>query len=195
MFEVDGVYTGRSRNEYDPEITSFDKGLQKEEKKRVSYEFSKFIGNYKKANIEQNNNYLSVKLLNKDKNIIIGNISIEKLLEEEKKPRFVTSFDDVDLYESNVVGVTALFGINPRPLASNFNSSFDPNLVDETPVPFALFYDDKGKVLNHHLPAIGVEQWYARKRGCNLVIDLISHERILPLARMELSYFCDSKKN
>lgn len=194
MFEVDGVYTGRSRNEYDPVITSFDKGLQKEEKKRVPYEFSKFIASYNKASIENNNNYLTVKLLNKDKNIIIGNISIDKLLEEEKKPLFVTSFDGADLYESNVVGITALFGINPRPLASSFNSSFDPDFLDEAPAPFALFYNDNGKVLNHHLPSIGVEQWYARKRGCNLVIDLISHERILPLARMELSYFCDSKK-
>ena len=84
--------------------------------------------------------------------------------------------------EKNVDGVSSLFGINPQPLVSNYADTFDPDVVDYSPVPFALMYDDRGKILNHHLPKYGIEQWYARKRGCKLVIDLISHERILPLA-------------
>lgn len=191
-FEIDGVYVGRSRNEDDPIMSAFDKSLQSDASKRVPYAFSEFIGKYDNAVIETNNDFINVKLLNKDKNIIIGNISLAKLREEEKKPLFVSSFEDVDLFESNVVAVSALFGINPQPLVGDYNQSFDPDILDQSPVPFALVYDDSGRILNHHLPTIGIEQWYARKRGCKLVIDLISHERILPLARLEIDYFCSA---
>jgi hypothetical protein len=189
-FEIDGVYVGRSKNEDDPVISAFDKSLQYDETKRVPYNFSQFIGNYKEAIVVTSDDLLSVRLINSERNIIIGNLSLAKLIDEEKKPIYVSSFNDLDLFESNVIGVSALFGINTGPLVNNYNSSFDPNLINSKPIPFALFYNDEGRILNHHLPSIGVEQWFARKRGCLLVIDLISHERILPLARLSIEYFC-----
>lgn len=194
MFDIDGVYTGRSKNEDDLKISAADKALQKEERKRVQYSYAEYIDNYKNADISENNGYLTVKLPNKDHNIIIGNIVVSRLIEEEKKPQYVTSFSDIDLFDTNVVGISALFGINPQPLVGNYNATFDPDVLDTTPAPFALMYDDAGKILNHHLPKYGVELWYARKRGCKLVIDLVSHERIMPLARLEMDYFCAEKK-
>lgn len=192
-FEIDGVYVGRSRNENDPVMTDYDRGLQKDETKRVPYSFSEYIGNYKKATVTTLDGFLTVKLHNKDHNIVIGNIPLAKLNVEETKPVFVSSLKEIDLMEKNVDGVVALFGINPQPLVSNYSDTFDPDVIEYSPVPFALMYDDRGNILNHHLPKYGIEQWYARKRGCKLVIDLLSHERIIPLARLQMDYFCSGE--
>ena len=192
-FEIDGVYVGRSRNENDPVMTDYDRSLQKDDSKRVAYSYAEFIGNYKKATVTSSEGFITVKLHNKDHNIVIGNIPLSKLSVEESKPQFVSSLKEIDLMEKNVDGVSSLFGINPQPLVSNYADTFDPDVIDYSPVPFALMYDDHGIILNHHLPKYGIEQWYARKRGCKLVIDLISHERILPLARLQMDYFCSGE--
>jgi hypothetical protein len=192
-FEIDGVYVGRARNEDDPVITEYDKSLQKDESKRVKYSFNEFISNYNLALVENNNNFLTVKLENKNHNIVIGNIPLDSLINEEKKPKYFSSFFDVDLFDSNVAGISGLFGINPQPLVDNYSNAFSPDTIGNEPVKFALMYDDKGEVLNHHLPSLGIEQWYMRKRGCDLIVDLISHERILPVARLQIKYFCENK--
>jgi len=73
--------------------------------------------------------------------------------------------------------VSFLLGMGAQPLASGY----DDDLFRSTP-PYAFAYASDGTVLDHHDTAIGVERVVLeRTRDGRLRVQLISHERILPV--------------
>lgn len=178
MFEVDGVYTGQNRESNPQETTAHDLSLLKNDKVRVNFDF-KNAYSFKKMHISKKDNLLNIRLSgNKNFNLKLGNIDLSKLRESSSKRVFKSEFRP--WATDKVKGIYKLIGINPFDLSSYYSD--DPRSSVET---YALFYNDNGEILNHHSPSIGIEQWFLRLRGNKLILDLISHERITPVARIE----------
>lgn len=177
-FEVDGVYVGKSRETRKYDLGAYDKTLLKRDDLRQEFNFDNI---YKLSTVEAtySDDFLNLEFSSKDKkmNLIIGNIPLKKLSNEENKERYYSYTRP--WAEDNFRGIYSLVGINPFPLASFYDSI----KASERPL-FSFFYDNEGKILNHHQRDIGIEQWYIRKKGNKFVIDLLSHERITPVARI-----------
>lgn len=178
-FEVDGVYTGQSHTSNQYEMSKHDIALLKDDKARILFDF-KNAYSFKDVEIIEDEEYITFNLKSVDQkfNLVLGNIPKHKL----------TGLYNRDEFESYVRpwandhfrSVYSLIGINPFNLANFYDSSISPM---EKPI-FSYFYDDKGRILNHHDPKIGIEQWYVKKTYQGYQIDLLSHERITPVARI-----------
>ncbi|WP_127716107.1 hypothetical protein [Halobacteriovorax sp. HLS] len=181
-FEVDGVYVGQNRKSSPVETTEYDQALLKNEKYRVKYDFSN-VYSFTKANIakSEKDDKLTINLTSKDFNLIIGNISISELRSKIQREKFQSTLRPWQT--DNVKGVYKLVGIEPFDLSSYYKDS----PIDKHST-FSLFYNSNGEVLNQHDTNIGIEQWFLRVQNGKLVLDLISHERITPVARIILDY-------
>ncbi|EQC44715.1 hypothetical protein M900_0457 [Bacteriovorax sp. Seq25_V] len=179
-FEVDGLYSGKSHNTSKFELSSYDQKLLKDDKSRMSFDFSA-AWSFKKAKLSQNESYLTIELSSEDhkNNLVIGNIPLSKLDAEANREEF-KSYTRPWANDS-FRGVYSLLGINPFPLSSYYGNIE----TDKSPI-YSFFYDQDGEILNHHERDIGIEQWYVRKKGKKIIIDLLSHERITPVARIML---------
>lgn len=178
MFEVDGIYTGHNWESSLQETNEHDLALLKNDKVRLKFNFENAYS-FKKLEIAKNKDTLNIKLSgDKDFNLYLGNIDLNKLLSRSKKKVFKSRFRP--WATDKVKGIYKLIGINTFDLSSYYSD--EPSSDLET---FAIFHNDDGKILNHHLPTIGIEQWFLRVRGNKLILDLISHERITPVARIE----------
>lgn len=177
MFEVDGVYTGQNRETSLQQTTEFDLKLLKNDKVRVKFDF-KNAYSFKNLKISKSGDKMHLKLSgDRDFNLSLGNIDLNKLRENSNKTVFKSRFRP--WATDKVKGIYKLIGINTFDLSSYYSDN--PMSEVET---FALFHRDSGEILNHHLPEIGIEQWFLRVRGNELILDLISHERITPVARL-----------
>jgi len=178
-FEVDGVYTGHNYDLGDKKHKDY-KSLAKTDKKRVPYDFTN-ISKLKGLSYNISNGLLDILIESADKsiNLYIGKIPL-KALEKEESRKLNTSVSR-PWYVDNFKGVYNLIGFSPYPLASHYNEA---DLLETVS-----FFFDQSKILNHHDPSIGVEQWYLTKKGKVLTLDLISHERIMPL--MQFSFRLD----
>ncbi len=190
-FEIDGVYSGRSRKLFPEEEKNFNTKILTSEKDRVPYFFKNWIGKFKKAYLENQNGKLVLKLENEQGfDFVIANIDLEALTAEYTPARVKTNFKAIHHYHHLVRGLDSLVGLAPRNLTNLANSLKDEFESERSLVSF--FIDRKsGKVLNHHDPKIGIEQFIVRLNDKKLTLDLISHERIMPVARYELDCeFC-----
>ena len=152
--------------------------LLKNEKARVKYDFRSAYS-FKKLEFAKSGERLHIKLSgDRDTNLYIGNIDLRKLKEKSSKEVFTSKFRP--WATDKVKGIYKLIGINTFELSSYYKDS--PKSDVET---FAIFHNDQGTILNHHLPSLGIEQWFLRMNGNELILDLISHERITPVARIE----------
>jgi hypothetical protein len=181
-FEVDGVYIGSNRENSPLETTDYDQSLLKNDKFRVKYDF-KNIYQFKNVSVSNNslNNTISIKLESKNLNLIIANIDKTKLALEKSQKKFKS--DLRPWATDNVQGVKKLIGIMPFDLGNTFVE----NPISEKGT-FSLFYNKNGKIRNHHETDIGIEQWILRSTDKGLTLDLISHERITPVARILIDY-------
>ena len=181
-FEVDGVYVGRNRESSPLETTEYDQALLKNDHFRVPYDFSKLYS-FKNVSISKDilTDTLSIKLNSKELNLIIANISITDLETERNQGSFKS--DLRPWVTDNVQGIRKLVGITPFDLGNIYN--MNPTSKNET---FSLFYNANGEILNHHNTDIGIEQWILRSTKNGLILDLISHERITPIARIIIDY-------
>lgn len=182
-FEVDGVYVGQNRDTNPRTTTDYDQSLLENDKNRVLYNF-KNVYSFEHAEISKSRDQkkLHIKLISKEKlNLILGNIDLSKLVESSTKEEFKSKFRP--WATDKVKGIYKLIGIKPFDLSSNYSDQ--PKDLIET---YALFYDKNGTVVNHHRTDIGIEQWFMRYRDEKIILDLISHERITPVARIEIDY-------
>ncbi|MBT7610091.1 MAG: hypothetical protein HN576_10060 [Bacteriovoracaceae bacterium] len=187
-FEVDGHYSGQSQSPYSSSLSSYDSKLLKDDRKRRPYQYYKYIPHFIKAEKAINEKLLTIKLTNKyGKNFIIGNIPLENLSLGEKQNSKVTIKGQKGYFSKNILGISGPLGINPNPL----NIEYNDLKIDSKEKPlFALFYDHSGNILNHHDQSIGIDYWYLRQEKCQYILDLVSHERILPIARLKLARSC-----
>ncbi len=177
MFEVDGVYTGQNWETSLQETNDHDLSLLKDDKVRVKFDF-KNAYSFKKMKISKDERLLTIKLSgDRNFNLTLGNIDLSKLTQSSTKEVFKSDFRP--WATDKVKGIYKLIGINTFDLSSYYSDK--PSNKVET---FSLFHKDNGDLLNHHLPTIGIEQWFLRLRGNQLILDLISHERITPVARI-----------
>jgi len=184
MFEVDGTYTGQSQ-EWDSHsaVNRHDYFLLKDTKKRVLFDFD-YLNKFKTIKVTESEKHLSFDLKNSDgKNLFIGNVLKNELEKEEK----IKNIKGKLLTSKKWSGISSLIGLDPKPLSSLYNET--KLEVEKNPL-FSYFYDNDGKILDHHKPTVGVEYFYIRKKGCQYLLDLVSHERILPLKRFKFSYQC-----
>lgn len=181
-FEVDGVYVGQNRKSSPVETTHYDQSLLKNDKNRVKYDFTKVYSfTDAKVSKDETNNKLTINLTSKKFNLLIGNISITDLRNKTQREKFQSTLRPWQT--DNVRGVYKLIGIEPFDLSAHYKNS--PIAKDST---FSLFYNSDGELLNQHDTNIGIEQWFLRVQNEKLVLDLISHERITPVARIILDY-------
>lgn len=173
-FDVDGVYTGHNHSKTNSK-KDFKKELLKNDKVRKSFSY-KNIYSFSELKYSIKENQLSLILSNKDEsfNLLISGIDINQL--ESRSSRRLNISETRPWYVDNFKGVYNLIGIYPYPLASEYNSVINNNTV-------SLFYNKKN-ILDHHKSNIGVEQWYLTKKEKVYTLDLISHERILPVAKI-----------
>jgi hypothetical protein len=181
-FEVDGVYVGDNREDSPTETTDFDQVLLKNDKVRVPYNFER-VYSFEKSSISksQDGKFFNLSLKSKDLNFIIANISIDKLKRKSSSEKFSSEFRP--WATDNVKGIYKLVGIRPFDLSNEFKGT-----TVTTDNLYSIFYDNQNKVLNHHDTDIGVEQWFLRYHDEEIILDLISHERITPVARIKISY-------
>lgn len=181
-FDVDGVYTGNNRQSAPTKTTDFDQALLKNDKVRPLYNFTN-VYSFKEVKIArtEDSKKLFIKLLGSETNLTIGNISIEDLYNISTSKKFESDFRP--WATDNVKGIYKLIGIRPFDLSNDFVDS--PQSEHDT---YSFFYDDNDKVLNHHDRNIGIEQWFLRYHDGKITLDLISHERITPVARIEIDY-------
>ncbi len=179
-FEVDGLYSGKSHNTSKFELSSYDRNLLKDNKSRMSFDFKK-AWSFTKAKVRKTDDFISIELSSKDdsSHLILGNIPTEQLYKSSNKKEF-KSYTRPWANDS-FRGIYSLLGINPFPLSSYYGNIE----VNERPI-YSFFYDKDGEILNHHERDIGIEQWYIRIKDGRIIIDLLSHERITPVARMML---------
>ena len=178
MFEVDGIYTGQNWETNLQETTEHDLKLLKNDKVRVKFDFRNAYS-FKDLELSKTGDKLHLRLSgDRNTNLYIGNIDLNKLQEKSSKKVFTSRFRP--WATDKVKGIYKLIGINTFDLSSYYTEN--PRSSVET---FAIFHDDKGSLINHHLPTIGIEQWFLRLSGDKLTLDLISHERITPVARIE----------
>jgi hypothetical protein len=181
LFEVDGHYKGYRYHKYYDEYKKHAKKLLTDDKSRPQYHFGEFVPLFDKVEVVDEDNHFSIVLRNKkSKNIVIGNISKRILHTESDKKKYAPILEHrMDMIFEESIGISGLFGINSDPLFSPIN---ERNLKQDK-VPYALFFDNDNKILNHHDTEIGIELWSLKKEGDRLILDLVSHERILPVAR------------
>lgn len=170
-FEVDGVYTGHSYNRNDKKMKNFE-DVATSDKNRMPFDYT-LVNQLSKLNYKINGNKLDLVLSNKDQsfNLFIGGIDLGVLKDQEERDS-VTSIAR-PWYIDNFKGIYSLIGITPYPLASYYEKKPLQDVVS--------FFYDKNHLLNHHLRHIGIEQWYITKKGNTYTIDLLSHERIMPI--------------
>jgi hypothetical protein len=110
-----------------------------------------------------------------------------KTLKQEYQGKRIESkfIRDYSFYEL-IRGVERLIGIETRPLSYQVNEVTD-NKIEARPL-YAWFYDAKtGMIMNHHDTTIGIEQWILRWHPAGkLILDFVSHERIVPIRRYYL---------
>ncbi|PIK15664.1 hypothetical protein [Halobacteriovorax sp. JY17] len=178
MFEVDGIYTGQNWETNLQQTNEHDLALLKNKKVRLKFDF-KNAYSFKKLQVARDGELLNIKLSgDRNINLSIGNIDLSKLKDRSNQEVFTSKFRP--WATDKVKGIYKLIGINTFDLSSYYVDS--PRSEIET---FAIFHNDQGSLLNHHLPDIGIEQWFLRLNGDKLILDLISHERITPVARLE----------
>jgi hypothetical protein len=173
-FEVDGIYTGHNysktndKKDYKPELAKDDK-VRREYNYRNVYSFDQI--RYRKSNGK-----LNLILSNKEENfnLLISNILLSEL--EETGKRKLNKSETRPWYIDNFKGLYNLIGLTPYPLASEYDSIIQNDTIS--------FFYSKDKVLDHHTQGIGIEQWYLTKKDNIYTLDLISHERILPVAKI-----------
>ncbi|OUR94163.1 hypothetical protein A9Q84_17825 [Halobacteriovorax marinus] len=185
-FEVDGVYVGQNREDNPRETTDYDQSLLTNTNFREAYDFKNAYA-FKEAFISKSRDgkRINIKLTSKENlNLILANIDLSKLIEVSKSAEFKSKFRP--WATDKVKGIYKLIGIKPFDLSSSYQDSNSDSL--ET---YALFYDQDGTVVNHHRKDVGIEQWFLRYRKGKLILDLISHERITPVARIEINYLLD----
>jgi hypothetical protein len=166
--EIDGTYPGKSHDwGSNKAVNRNDFFLLKDRSKRVLFNYE-YLKSYRSIKVIENKDNISLILeSNLNKNLFIGNIYKKDL-------------------ENNSV-IASSIGISPRPIISPYNSSV---LNSKSKPLYSFFYDSKGRLLDHKSVDIGVEFYYLRKKGCDYTLDLISHERILPLKRYHFAYNC-----
>ncbi len=184
-FEVDGVYSGQSRNYDQRKIFESDEKLNSDSDNRIKYNYKQYIPYYKSAQITKADNYLTINLKNtKGINFVIGNINIKELKKESTAYFPPTRLNKLVTTYQYFRGINKLVGVNPSPLFSSYDY-LDPTIKNNG--TFSLFYNNNGEILNNHDPLIGIEQWYLKLVDNKLIIDLISHERIMPVRKLSIS--------
>jgi hypothetical protein len=177
-FEIDGVYSGKNTHAARPKLSDRNKAKFTDERVRMPFDFTNAYS-FKNLEVAKKNGRIYIKLSSgNDFNFIIGNVPEERLEKLENRNRLV-SYTKFFLQDDNT-GLYSLVGINPMPLASFYEAEWE----SDGPAIFSFFYDDNKRILNHHETHIGIEQWLLRKNGDNYILDIISHERILPVARV-----------
>lgn len=177
-FEVDGVYTGQSLTYEQHSMSDNDIKLMKNSKERMLFDF-KNIYSFKNLEYIDEGDYFSLVFSSENKkfNFIIGNIS-KKTLDSEYKRNAFQSYSR-PWANDTFRGIYSLIGINPYSLSNFYNA----DQSEEKPL-FSLFYDQNGNILNHHDTKIGIEQFYIRQTNQGIQLDILSHERITPVARI-----------
>ncbi len=186
-FEVDGVYTGRALKHSFGKLGEYNEELMKESKHRMPFNFKNFITQYHRAELASDDEFLSLRLFNSQgPNFILANLPWNTLKQEYQGKRIESKFiRDYSFYEL-IRGVERLIGIETRPLSYQVNEVTD-NKIEARPL-YAWFYDAKtGMIMNHHDTTIGIEQWILRWHPAGkLILDFVSHERIVPIRRYYL---------
>lgn len=177
-FEVDGVYTGQSVTYEQFRLSEHDLTLLKNKKERILFDFKK-VYSFKNLQVLEKDDFLTFIFSSEDKkfNFIIGNINKKNLNSEYQRIQYQSYARP--WANDSFRGIYSLIGINPFGLSNFYNA----DNTDERPV-FSYTFDNNGKILNHHEPSIGIEQWYLRKTKDGLQLDILSHERITPVARI-----------
>ncbi|MBT6325666.1 MAG: hypothetical protein HOJ35_06835 [Bdellovibrionales bacterium] len=183
-FEVDGIYPGKSRDYDKRKIFEHDENLNSDSDSRIKYNYKKYIPYYESAQLIRDKNQLTIDLKNtKGINFVIGNIDIQELKKESTTYFTPTKLNKLVTTYQYFSGINKIIGINPSPLFSMYDH-LDP-IIKHNGV-FSLFYNNSGNILNHHDPSIGIEQWYLKLVDNHLILDLISHERILPVRKLSI---------
>lgn len=181
-FDVDGVYSGASITHFEYFLDTEDEKLLQDEQNRMKFEFS-YLSQVKAIYLAGNNQHLHINIRFKNgRELLIGNISQQKLKDLSSQKTFQSAFNSrmSDIQK----GQFFLLGLASRPLAQSHEEALLEFAGPEKDPLFALFVDNKGRPLNHHDRDIGVEAINIKYRNAQeLIIDLISHERILPVAR------------
>lgn len=181
-FEIDGVYVGSNWTSSPVDTSDHDQALLKNDKNRMPYDFKK-VYTFKKVSVlkDDKSNTLSIKLGSDDLNFMIANLEISQLKSEKDNKTFVS--DLRPWATDNVQGVKKLVGITPFDLGNVYTRN--PASKKGT---FSLFFNKNGEIQNQHSRDIGIEQWILRATNDGLILDLISHERIVPVARIIIDY-------
>ena len=188
-FEIDGVYTGKTRNRTEENEKNYNTYLLTSKKDRMPYQFNKYIGSFHKAYLELNDGRFALRLENSQGfDIVIGNVNLENLKREYATKREQTNFERMHHFHHLVRGLESLIGLDPKPLVS-LVSWHTNEFEEERPLVSFLVDQKTGKIVNHHDQKFGLEQFILRLEEKKLIVDLISHERIIPVGRFELD--CD----
>lgn len=98
-----------------------------------------------------------------------------RLLPSRKGTGVGFSFGNVAVAVGETVEI--LFGIGSQPLIAPYNDD-----VFQDPLAWAVAFDARGWVVDHHGPDVGVEQVYIERLGPSTYrVRLVAHERILPV--------------
>lgn len=150
---------------------------------RFSYE--KYIGNFEQYRLSRRNGFTEVHLINTSK---------ASFLRAGRGRSVIIGFNDEKLRDADDEGLHFLLGYNSKKLSA----PYDELDVDLRRPHYAFVVDQHGYIKDHYgvsslyRDGVGLGKVQVRLEGegtaQKLIVTLISHERIMPLAQFKISY-------